>query len=186
MYLYLYLSQKWKRLYALFHPRPVIDKAEVGPRCLVHGPILAYGWAFARADLMKYAEFHKISMPLLGYLGAKLGKPYVRYGALEGNDTQDEELLYFLGKCAWMAVRKHLEQESGVKLLYLLPFSQAHDVMFAVYMNGEAERRIEEIDATVGLDDALDAIEFAISDAGVQSELLWWYDRAGLWTVVRK
>ncbi|KAI0702353.1 hypothetical protein C8T65DRAFT_655511 [Cerioporus squamosus] len=173
-------AAKWDRLYKLFHPRPVIGEDEVGPRCLVDGPRLAYGWAFSWRDLIKYAEYHKIKMPLQEYLTEKLGKTYVRYGALSETDAQDDELLYYLDKCASLAVRKHLEHEAGVKLLHVLPFSKIHDVLFALYTNIEADERMDEIDADVGLNDAMDAIDYAIEDAGIQSELLWWYDRAGL------
>ena len=55
---------------------------------------------------------------------------------------------------------------------------------FALYTNIEAKERIKEIDATTGLDDAITIINYAIKEAGVQSELLWWYDRAGLRGVV--
>lgn len=123
-------------------------------------------------------------MPLHNYLSRKLGKTQVQYGALEGTDAQDEELAYYLDKCASLAVRKHLEHISGVKLIHVLPFSAVHDVMFALYTNVEAMERMEEIDATAGLDDAMDLIDDAIADAGIQSELLWWYDREELRGVV--
>ncbi|TFK85629.1 hypothetical protein K466DRAFT_600998 [Polyporus arcularius HHB13444] len=147
-------AAKWDRLYKLFHPRP--------------------------RDLLKYAEFHNIKMPLQEYLSGKLGKEYVKYGALSESDAQDEELLYYLDKCASLAVRKHLEHEARVKLTYVVPFSKIHDALFALYTNIEARERIDEIQATVGLADARDFIDLAIDEAGVQSELLWWYDRAGL------
>ncbi|KAI0656459.1 hypothetical protein C8Q70DRAFT_1056687 [Cubamyces menziesii] len=80
------------------------------------------------------------------------------------------------------AVRVHLEYLAAVKLRRVLPFGKPgiFDVCFALYTNIEAKERIEEIDATTGLDDAINIIRYAIVDAGVQSELLWWYDRAGL------
>ncbi|TFK82258.1 hypothetical protein K466DRAFT_603826 [Polyporus arcularius HHB13444] len=171
----------WDRLYKLFHPRPVIGEEETGFRCLLYEPRLAYGWAFSRADLLKYAEFHQLKMPLQEYLSGKLGKMHVRYGALSETDAQDEELLFFLDKCAYLAVRTHLEQEAGVDLLHVRPFSKIHDVLFAFYTNIEAEQRIDEIDASItGLDDATDLIQFARRDAGIQSDLLWWYDRSML------
>ncbi|TFK85628.1 hypothetical protein K466DRAFT_600997 [Polyporus arcularius HHB13444] len=173
-------AAKWDRLYKLFHPRPVIGEEETGFRCLLNGPRLAYGWAFSRADLLKYAEFHKLRMPLQEYLSGKLGKTHVRYGALSETDAQDEELLFFLDKCAYLAVRTHLEQEAGVDLLHVRPFSKVHDVLFSFYTNIEADERIDEIDAITGLDDATDLIQYAIRDADIQSELLWWYDRSEL------
>ncbi len=163
----------------------MIKKDITGPRCLVNGPHLAYGWAFSKRDLLKYAEFHNIKMPLQEYLSGKLGKEYVKYGALSETDAHDEELLYYLDKCASLAVRKHLEHEARVKLTYVVPFSKIHDALFALYTNIEARERIDEIQATVGLEDARDFIDLAIDEAGVQSELLWWYDRAGLRGVVR-
>ncbi|TFK82257.1 hypothetical protein K466DRAFT_603825 [Polyporus arcularius HHB13444] len=119
-------------------------------------------------------------MPLQEYLSGKLEEEYVKYGALSESDAQDEELLYYLDKCASLAVRKHLEHEARVKLLYVVPFSKIHDALFALYTNIEANERMKEIHTTVGLEDARDFIDLAIEDAGVQSELLWWYDRAGL------
>ncbi|RDX41867.1 hypothetical protein OH76DRAFT_176788 [Lentinus brumalis] len=94
-------AAKWDRLYKLFHPRPVIGEEETGFRYLLYGPRLAYGWSFSRADLLKYAEFHQLKMPLQEYLSGKLGKPHVRYGALSDTDAQDEDLLFFLDKCAY-------------------------------------------------------------------------------------
>ena len=182
------MLQKWNRLYNLFHPRPEIGKDEAGPLCLVNGPRLAYGWAFSRSDIRKYADFHHVNMPLQEYLSEKLGKTLVRYGALSETDAQDEELLFYLDECVEVAVRVHLEYVSGVdSLRRVLPFGNPRifDVCFALYTNIEAEERMEEIDATTGLDDAITIINYAIKEAGVQSELLWWYDRAGLRGVVR-
>ena len=116
----MYMLQKWNRLYKLFHPRLEIGNEEVGPRCLSNGPRLAYGWAFSRSDLRKYAEFHNVHMVLQEYLSGKLGKTLVKYGALSETAAQDKELLYYLDACLDQAVRVHLEYLAAVKLRRVL------------------------------------------------------------------
>ena len=172
------------RILKLFPPRPVITEEEVGPQ-FRDGPRLSYGWAFSSDDLMKYAEYYKLKKSLQPYFSEKLGKSFVTYGALSETEAQDKDLLHYLSATLPTAVRRDLEERAGIQLLSVIPFSKMHHHLFALYTNVEATERIDEIDDTVGLDGAMDAIDDAIEGAGIQAEPLWWYDSLTLRGVVR-
>ncbi|KAI0693705.1 hypothetical protein C8T65DRAFT_744643 [Cerioporus squamosus] len=129
---------------------------------------------------MKYAEHHRLEVLLDSYFSTKLRKQYVTFGALSESEAQDEDLLTFLELVSCLAAIKDLEHESGIKLFRVCPFSKHYHHVLALYTNVDGNERMEELDASVGLDQAMRAIDVAIAEAGIQSEPLWWYDAAQL------
>ena len=105
--------------------------------------------------------------------------------SLSETEAQDKDLLHYLSATLPIAVRRDLEERAGIQLLSVIPFSKMHNHLFALYTNVEATERIDEIDDTVGLNGAMDAIDDAIEGAGIQAEPLWWYDSLTLRGVVR-
>ncbi|TFK83282.1 hypothetical protein K466DRAFT_665951 [Polyporus arcularius HHB13444] len=168
-------QSRWHYLLETHQPRDALDPEDVGPQHKGELPMY-YGWAFTQADLMKYAEYYQLEMPLMECLSAKLGKSSVNYADLSESDAKDEELLGYLQGVAAIAVKQDLENETGVLLQVVRPLSEKYVAVVAMYNHIEANERRKWIEVHHGLDDTVEAIHQSIRETGVKSRPLWWYD----------
>lgn len=143
-------------------------------------PILYYGWAYSEKWLLEYAKAHNLVFYFTREYYEATQRGMIEYGKLTDDceDMQNKESRDFLIGCLDILVRRDLEKRCGVDLEIGIPFCDQRKYcgVFALYTNYNAEKRCNEIEDVVDIDEVCVEMNKAMNECGNEAKLMWWFD----------